>query len=138
MGIVNHSAGLITSYHMIDAVDRGMFTPPDELAFTNTNTNTISGVLCISNTLLRCLLLNSSCETVPTQLYPKMLLCYYIWILYYIWTSRIIWIFYIQICSDYHLNSIYIYCCCIWLVMFCYVIMYGMWVYCKFKCIHMN
>ena len=48
MDIVNHSAGLITSYHMLDAVVRGMVKPPDEVAFTNTNT--ISGVLCISDT----------------------------------------------------------------------------------------
>ena len=37
---------------MLDAVVRGMFTPLDEVTFTNTNTNTntntISGVLCIS------------------------------------------------------------------------------------------
>ena len=52
MDIVNHSAGLITSYHILDAVVRGMFTPPNEVAFTNTNTNTISGVLCISDILL--------------------------------------------------------------------------------------
>ena len=48
MDIVNHSVGMITSYHMLDAVIRGMFTSPDEVAFTNT----ISGVLCISDTLL--------------------------------------------------------------------------------------
>ena len=29
---------------------RMLFTPPSEVAFTNTNTNTISGVLCISDT----------------------------------------------------------------------------------------
>ena len=52
MDIVNHYAGLITSYHMLDGVLRGMFTPPDKVAFTNTNTNTISGVLCISDTLV--------------------------------------------------------------------------------------
>ena len=46
MDIVNHSARLITSYHRLDAVVRGMFTPPDEVAFTNTNTNTIS-VYCV-------------------------------------------------------------------------------------------
>ena len=50
MDIVNNSAGLITSYHMIDAVGRGMFTHPAELAFTNANT--ISGVLCIAVTSL--------------------------------------------------------------------------------------
>ena len=52
MDIVNHSAGLITSYYMLDAVGRWMFTPPDEVAFTNMNTNTISGVLSISDTLV--------------------------------------------------------------------------------------
>ena len=31
MDIVNHSAGLITSYHMFDVVVRGMITPPDRL-----------------------------------------------------------------------------------------------------------
>ena len=52
MDIVNHSAWLVTQYDMLDAVVRGMFTPPDEIVFTNMNTNTISGVLCISDTLL--------------------------------------------------------------------------------------
>ena len=65
---------------MFDAVIRGMFTPPDEIEFTNT----ISGVLCILDTLLLCFVVNSSDKTVSTQLYPKMmrnfnkLLCYYI------------------------------------------------------------
>ena len=44
MDIVNHSAGLITSHHIIDVVVRGMCTPPDEVVFTNTNNNTFSGV----------------------------------------------------------------------------------------------
>ena len=49
MEIINHSAGLVTSYHMLDAVVRGMFTPCDEhLAFTNT----ISCVLCIVDTFV--------------------------------------------------------------------------------------
>ena len=48
MDIVNHSAGLIMSYHMFDAVIRGMVTPPDKVEYTNT----IDGVLCISDTLL--------------------------------------------------------------------------------------
>ena len=52
MDIVNHSLGLITSYHMLDVMVRGIFTPPDEVAFTNSNTNTISGLLCISDTLV--------------------------------------------------------------------------------------
>ena len=72
MDIINHSAGLITSHYMLDAVARGMFTPCDEIAFTNTDTNTVSGVLCVSDTLLYCLVVNSSGETVPAQLYPKM------------------------------------------------------------------
>ena len=42
----------ITSYRMLNDVVRGMFTPADEVAFTNPNTNTISGVLCISDRLL--------------------------------------------------------------------------------------
>ena len=46
-------------------------------------------------------------------------------------TRIIIWTFWIQICSDYHLNSIYIYYCYIWLVGFCYLIMYTISVYCK-------
>ena len=138
MDIVNHSAGLITSYHMFDAVVRGMITPSNEVVFTNANTNTISGVLCISDTLLWCLVVNSSGKTVSIQLYPKMMrnfnkiLCYYIWTLYYIRTGGIIWTFCIQIYSDYHLNYIYIYYCCIWLVVFCYGIKYAICVYCKF------
>ena len=52
MDMVNHSAGSITSYQMFDAVVRGMFTHPNEVEFINTNTSTISGVLCISDTLL--------------------------------------------------------------------------------------
>ena len=49
--IVNNSAGLITSYHKLDAIVRGMFTPPDEVSATNRNTNTISSVMCISDAL---------------------------------------------------------------------------------------
>ena len=45
MDIVNHSAGLITSFHMLDAVVRVI---SDEDAFINI----ISGVLCIADTLL--------------------------------------------------------------------------------------
>ena len=99
MDIVNHSAGLIMSYHMFDAVIRGMVAPPDTVAYTNT----INDVLCITDTLLRCLVGNYSGKTVPTQLYPKMmrnfnkLVCYYIGTLYYIRTSGIIWTLWIQI-----------------------------------------
>ena len=50
------------------------------------------------------------------------------WTLYYIRTSKIIWTFWIQIYSDYHLNSIYIYYSCFWLFLFCYVIMYAIYV----------
>ena len=50
MDIVNHSAGLIMSYHMLDDEVTGMSTLPDEVVFTNTNA--ISGVLCILDTLL--------------------------------------------------------------------------------------
>ena len=87
---------------------------------------------------------NSSGKTVLTQLCPKMmrnfnkLVCYYIWKLYYIRTSGIIWTFWIQIYSDYHLNSIYIYYSCFWLVVFCYVLLcISLCVYCKFMCIRM-
>ena len=48
MEIVNHSAGLIMSYHMFDAVIRGMVALHDKVAYTNT----INDVLCISDTLL--------------------------------------------------------------------------------------
>ena len=73
MDIINHSAGLITSFHMLDAVARVMFTPYNEITFTNTNTNTISRVLCIAYTFVWCLVVNYPGETVPTQLYPKMM-----------------------------------------------------------------
>ena len=40
--------------------------------------------------------------------------------------------------SDYHLNPIYIYYCCFWLVVFCYVLLcISLCVYCKFMCIRM-
>ena len=45
MDIGNHGARLIISYHAV----RGMFTPPYEVAFTNTYTNTIS-VHCVFQT----------------------------------------------------------------------------------------
>ena len=99
MDIVNHSAGLIMSYHMCDAVIRGMVASPDKAAYTNT----INDVLCISDTLLLYLVGNSSGKTVPTHLCPRMmrnfnkLVCYYIWKLYYIRTSGILWTFWIQI-----------------------------------------
>ena len=48
MDVVNHSAGLIASYHMLDAVVEGCLHLPNEVA----STNTISGILCISDTLL--------------------------------------------------------------------------------------
>ena len=99
MDIVNYSAGLIMSYHIFDAVIRGMVAPPDKVAYTNT----INDVLCISDTLLRGLVGNYSGKTVLTQLCQRMmrnfnkLVCYYIWKLYYIRTSGIIWTFWIQI-----------------------------------------
>ena len=99
MDIVNHSAGLVMSYHMFDAVIRGMVAPPDKIAYTNT----INNIQCISDTLPWCLVGNYSGKTVPTQLYPRMmknfniLVCYNIWKLYYIRTSGIIWTFWIQI-----------------------------------------
>ena len=91
--IVNHSAGLIMSYHMFDAVIRGMVAPPDKVAYTNT----INDVLCISDTLLSCLVMNSSGKIVPNQLYPKMMRNFNKLVCYYIWTSGIIWTFWIQI-----------------------------------------
>ena len=40
--------------------------------------------------------------------------------------------------NNYHLNSIYIYYCCFWLVVFCYVLLcISLCVYCKFMCIRM-
>ena len=56
MDIINHYAGLITSFHMPDAVIRGMFTPSP-----------------IPTQLADVWVVNSSSETVPTQLYPEML-----------------------------------------------------------------
>ena len=50
MDILKHSAWLITSYHMLDAVVRAMITPSAEVAFTNTKANTIRVVQCISDT----------------------------------------------------------------------------------------
>ena len=47
MDIVNHSAWLIASYHMIDAVVRGMFTPPMRL-----HSPTQLGVYCVYITLM--------------------------------------------------------------------------------------
>ena len=47
---------------MLDAAVRDMFTPWYEIAFTNTNT--ISGVLCIADTFVWCLLVNSSGEII--------------------------------------------------------------------------
>ena len=49
--------------------------------------------------------------------------------------AELLWTFWIQICRDYHLNSIYISYCCFWLFVFCSVIMYAICVYCKFMCI---
>ena len=48
MDIVNYSVALITSYYMLDEVVKRMFTPSADVAFTNTNINILSGVLCIS------------------------------------------------------------------------------------------
>ena len=75
------------------------------------------------------------CIQICWEIFDK-LLCYYIWTLFYIRTRRIIMDFlFIKICSDYHLNSIYIYYCWIWKVVFCCVIMFTICVYCKFVCI---
>ena len=53
--LLTNYAGLIMSFHMLDDVARGMFTPYNEIAFTNTTTNTISSVLCISEKFVCCL-----------------------------------------------------------------------------------
>ena len=81
MDIVNHSAGLIKTYHMFAAVIRGMVK------------------LCLLN-------------------------CAQGWLWNY---------------SDYHFtNSIYNSYCCIWLVVFCYVLLcIPLCVYCKFMCMRM-
>ena len=88
MVIVNNSA--VTLYHTLDAVVRGMFTTPADVAFTNTNT--ISCVLQLHHSdVWWWILVVKQC--MATQLYPKMprhfikLLCYYIWTLYYIRTG---------------------------------------------------
>ena len=41
-----------------------------------------------------------------------------------------------QICSDHHLNLIYIYYCCFWLFELCYVIMSIICVHCIYMCLH--
>ena len=98
MDIVNHSAWFIMSYHMFDAVIRGMAAPPIRLYIPTQLT-----MYCVFQIHYTCLVGNSSGKTVPTQLCPRMmrnfnkLVCYYIWKLYYIRTSGIIWTFWIQI-----------------------------------------
>ena len=67
MDVLSHSAVLIASYHMMMLWSKGCLHFPIEVSFTNT----ISGVLCISDTLLWCLAVNSSGETVPTRPYPR-------------------------------------------------------------------
>ena len=94
MDSVIHFAGLITSYNMLDAVVRGMVTPPAEVALTNTNT--IGGVLCISDTSVWCLVVNSWGETVHAYSTVSkedgetFILGCYIWTLYYIRTGMFI------------------------------------------------
>ena len=124
------------SYHMFDAVIRGMVAPADKVAYTNT----INNVLCISDTLLWCLVGNSSGKTVPTQLCTRMmrncnkLVCYYIWKLYYIRTSGIIWTFWIQILQwlsfkfYLHLLLLHLVGCVLWCVIM-YTIMCVLKVY---------
>ena len=53
-------------------------------------------------------------------------------------SSRIIWTAFVlfQICSDHHLNLIYIYYCCFWLFELCYVIMSIICVHCIYMCLH--
>ena len=46
LDIINHSAGLITAFHILDAAARRMFTPCNEIAYAKTNSNRISCILC--------------------------------------------------------------------------------------------
>ena len=77
-------------------------------------------------------------QCIATRLYPKITRHFIKLLCYYIRTRRIIWTFWVQICRDYHLNSIYIYYCCFWLFVFCYVILYAICVCCKIMCICMK
>ena len=73
----------------------------------------------------------------PTLPRTSNKLVYHIWTIYSIRSSRIIWTFFLfQICSDHHLNLIYIYYCCFWLFELCYVIMSIICVHCIYMCLH--
>ena len=73
--------------------------------------------------------------------YPKLprtsnKLVYHIWTIYSMRSSRIIWTFFrLQICSDHHLNLIYIYYCCFWLLVLFYVSMSVICVHCIYVCL---
>ena len=93
MDVINLSAGLIASYHKAWCCGHtDVYTYRMELHFTNI----ISDVLCISDILLWCLVVNSSGEIVATQLYHrcwKILINFCVikfWTLHPIRTSRII------------------------------------------------
>ena len=123
---------------MFDAVIRGMVAPTDKVAYTNT----IINVLCISDTLFGWLVGHSSGKTVLTQLCPRMmrnfnkLVCYYIGNYIIFGQAELYGLFGFKF--YYHLNSIFIYYCCFWLVVFCYVLLcISLCVYCKFMCIRM-
>ena len=142
MDIVNHSAGLITSYHLFDAVVRGKITPPDEAVFTNKNTNTISGVLCFSDTSFWCLVRILWVKQCPLNCIQSWwnssinyMLVYLDTILYSdkynymdFWDSNLQWLSF-KIC---------LHCLLFLLVVFCCVIMYAICLYCKCMCIHMH
>ena len=132
MVIINHSAELITSYHMRDDVVRGMYTPWGEIAFTNT----ISGVMCIADTFIRCLLVNSSGGTTVSKDYEKFSInfCVIIFGHYIIFGHAELYGLFGFKFAVTHLNSIYIY---YWFVVFCYVILYTICVYCNLMCIYM-
>ena len=139
MDIINHSAGLITSFHMLDAVVRGMFTPCNAI-FSPTRTSTQLAVYCVLQIylsvvwwwILRVKQCPLNCIKRCWEIFNQ-LMCYYILILYYTSdTQNYMDVLGFKFAVDYHLNSIYIYYCYIWLVGFCYVIMYTILsVYCK-------
>ena len=87
------------------------------------------------NSVMTCYVCVQLIKFIYIYIYLYMFCVEWSFIKRYIPTSRIIWTCWIQVYSDYHLNSIYIYYCYFWLFVFCYVIMYAICVYCKFMCI---
>ena len=69
MDIVNHSAGLICNTICLMQWSEGWL----HLQMRLNSPTQLYGALCISDTLLLCLVVNSSDKIVPTQLYPKMM-----------------------------------------------------------------